>query len=71
MNAFAMAELLYGMGREYDNLLIIKWGPGVGSAIVIDDQLYEGRHGKAAELGHYIVERDGRLCGCGRQGADF
>ncbi|MDE5590854.1 MAG: ROK family protein [Acetatifactor sp.] len=68
VNAFAMAELLYGMGREYDNLLIIKWGPGVGSAIVIDDQLYEGRHGKAAELGHYIVERDGRLCGCGRRG---
>lgn len=68
VNAFAMAELLYGMGREYDNLLIIKWGPGVGSSIVIDNQLYEGRHGKAAELGHYVVERDGRLCGCGRRG---
>ncbi|MCM1188766.1 MAG: ROK family transcriptional regulator [bacterium] len=68
VNALAMAELLFGMGRAYDNLLVIKWGPGVGSAIVIDSQLYEGRHGKAAELGHYIVEREGRLCSCGRRG---
>lgn len=68
VNAFAMAELLYGYGRDYDNLLIVKWGPGVGSAIIIDSQLYEGRHGKAAELGHFIVERDGDLCSCGRRG---
>lgn len=68
VNAFAMAELLYGYGRNYDNLLIIKWGPGVGSSIIIDSQLYEGRHGKAAELGHFIVERDGELCSCGRRG---
>ena len=68
VNAFAMAELLYGYGRDYDNLLIIKWGPGVGSAVIIDSQLYEGRHGKAAELGHFIVERDGDLCSCGRRG---
>lgn len=68
VNAFAMAELLYGYGRDYDNLLIIKWGPGVGSAVIIDGQLYEGRHGKAAELGHFIVERDGNLCSCGRRG---
>lgn len=68
VNAFAVAELLYGMGRQYDNLLLIKWGPGVGSAIVIDGQLYEGRHGKAAELGHFIVERGGPPCRCGRAG---
>lgn len=68
VNALAMAELLYGLGKEYDNLLIIKWGPGVGSTIVIDNQVYKGRHGKAAELGHFIVERDGAPCNCGRKG---
>ena len=68
VNAFAMAELLYGYGRDYNNLLIIKWGPGVGSTIIIDSQLYEGRHGKTAELGHFIVDRDGELCSCGRRG---
>lgn len=68
VNAFARAELLYGYGKDYDNLLIIKWGPGVGSTIIIDSQLYEGRHGKTAELGHFIVQRDGELCNCGRRG---
>ena len=68
VNALAMAELLYGFGRRYDNLLLIKWGPGVGSAVIIDNQLYEGRHGKAGELGHFIVERNGELCSCGRRG---
>lgn len=68
VNAFAMAELLYGMGKAHDNLLVIKWGPGVGSTIIIDNKVYEGRHAKAAELGHFIVERDGKLCNCGRRG---
>lgn len=68
VNAFAIAELMYGFGKKYDNLLVIKWGPGVGSTIIIDNKVYEGRHAKAAELGHFIVERDGAVCDCGRRG---
>lgn len=68
VNAFAVAELLYGTGREHDNLMVIKWGPGVGCAIIIDQEIYEGRHAKAAELGHFIVEKNGQLCKCGRRG---
>ena len=68
LDAFATAEILFGAGRTYDSLLVIKWGPGVGSTIVIDHSVYQGRHGKTAELGHFIVEKDGRKCSCGRQG---
>lgn len=68
VNAFAVAELLYGAGKEHDNLMVIKWGPGVGCAMIIDQQVYEGRHSKAAELGHFIVEKDGERCKCGRRG---
>ncbi|WP_456109741.1 ROK family protein [Roseburia hominis] len=68
VNAFAMAELLYGTGREHDNLMVIKWGPGVGCSIIIDQEIYEGRHSKAAELGHFIVEKNGERCKCGRCG---
>ncbi|MBR3228376.1 MAG: ROK family transcriptional regulator, partial [Erysipelotrichaceae bacterium] len=68
VEALALGELLFGIGRTYDNLLLIKWGPGVGSTIVINGQIYEGRHGKSAELGHYIVDRNGRRCNCGRTG---
>ena len=68
VDAFAIAALLFGTGRGQDNLLIIKWGPGVGSTIVIDDNIYRGRHGKTAEIGHTIVDPNGKLCSCGRRG---
>ncbi len=68
VKAFAEGELIYGYGRKYNNLLFIKWGPGVGSAIIIDNQIYEGKDNKAAEIGHYIIEVDGLKCQCGRNG---
>ena len=42
IKAFAEGELLYGMGKTEENLLFLKWGPGVGSAMVIGNQVYEG-----------------------------
>ena len=68
VNAFSAAEILFGIGKNYDSLLVIKWGPGVGSTIVVDKKVYEGRHGKNAELGHFIVKKDGKQCSCGRKG---
>ncbi len=68
VNAFASAELLFGAGRFYDNLMLVKWGPGIGATVVIDGEIYEGRHGKAAELGHFIVDPNGKQCSCGRRG---
>ena len=51
-----------------NNIVFIKWGPGVGSAIVVDNKLYEGNQHNAAEIGHYIIEPDGLKCRCGRHG---
>lgn len=68
VTAFAQAELLCGMGKENDNLLFVKWGPGVGSAIIADKKVYGGRNGKAAEIAHVIVDKNGKQCCCGRRG---
>jgi len=68
VNAFAKAELLFGVSREKENLLFMKWGPGVGSAIVVHNQLYESRFSKEGELGHVTIEKNGKLCRCGRRG---
>ena len=68
VDAYAIAEMLFGIGREHDHLLLIKWGPGVGSSVVIDGHVYRGRHGKTAELGHMIVVPSGDPCVCGRKG---
>lgn len=68
VNAFAKAELLFGGSREKANLLFMKWGPGIGSAIVVHNQLYESRFSKEGELGHVTIEKNGKLCRCGRRG---
>lgn len=68
VKAFAEGEMLYGVGKSGDNMLFLKWGPGVGSAIVIGNELYEGFQHNAAEIGHYIIEPDGIECRCGRRG---
>ena len=68
VKAFAEAELIYGTGKKNENLLFLKWGPGVGSALVIHNEIYESRISKEGELGHITVEKNGKLCRCGRRG---
>ncbi|MCQ2442802.1 MAG: ROK family transcriptional regulator [Oscillospiraceae bacterium] len=68
VKAFAEAEMIYGSGKEQENLLFLKWGPGVGSSIVIHKQIYESRKFKSAEIGHVIIDRNGKQCRCGRRG---
>lgn len=43
-------------------------GAGVGSGIVIDGELFEGGGIGGSELGHMVIEKEGRLCTCGRNG---
>lgn len=68
VKAFAEGELIYGEGKEIKNMLLVKWGPGVGSAIIIQNKIYDSPNSKTAELGHCIIEKDGKACSCGRKG---
>jgi glucokinase len=61
------AEAALGAGRDYDSLLGVFWGTGVGGGIVIDGRPWVGR-GAAAEIGHVVVKRGGARCPCGRRG---
>ncbi len=51
LRAYAKSELIFGDGKERDNRLIVKWGPGVGAAIISNNAIYEGSNGVAAEIG--------------------
>ena len=68
VRAFAEAELIFGSGKDLENMLFIKWGPGVGSAMVIRKRIYDSNRSKNAEIGHFIMDPRGRLCRCGRRG---
>lgn len=67
-NAAAMGEMQYGVAKGMQNFIMITLGTGVGSGIVCNGQMVLGCDGMAGELGHVIVEKNGRQCGCGRRG---
>lgn len=53
---------------DIESFIMITLGTGIGSASVINGKLYRGFNGAAPELGHCIIEADGRLCDCGAHG---
>ncbi len=64
----AIAEMIQGAGKDYNNMVCIFVGTGVGSSVIIDRKLVLGATGTAGELGHTIVQADGRMCTCGEAG---
>jgi glucokinase len=67
-NGAALAEKRYGAGRPFSSLLHFTLGTGVGSGLILDNDLWCGADGVAAEYGHATVEPEGRLCSCGNHG---
>ena len=66
-NCFALAEAVFGSGRNYDNIVGITLGTGIGGGIVINKKIYHGRN-NAAELGHMTIKYDGPKSRCGNNG---
>lgn len=67
-NAAAIGEMTYGAARGMKDFIMITLGTGVGGGVVCNGQMVYGFDGMAGELGHVIARRNGRLCGCGRNG---
>ncbi|SHE93526.1 ROK family transcriptional regulator [Caloramator proteoclasticus] len=69
VRTLALGEILSSKDNSNnESLLFIKYGFGVGSAIIIDNKIYSGNNNKAGEIGHTIVYPDGLECRCGKQG---
>jgi predicted NBD/HSP70 family sugar kinase len=68
VNALAVHEQWFGDGVNVRNFGVIFVGEGVGAGLVLDGTLYHGRSGLAGEIGHAVVKRGGRGCGCGGYG---
>jgi len=52
--AAAIGEFHYGKGDVSDNFLFITMGTGIGSALVLDGQVFKGSRGNALEMGHML-----------------
>ncbi|MRR17544.1 MAG: ROK family protein, partial [Deltaproteobacteria bacterium] len=67
-NAAALGEMLFGNARSMKHFLVVTLGTGLGSGIVTGGRLLTGASGFAGELGHTVVDPNGRECGCGKRG---
>lgn len=68
VNAFAIAQKLFGAGRNHRNFAALAIGTGVGCSLVLNGEIYHGSNSAAGKLGHIISVPGGRLCECGRRG---
>ena len=68
VNVGTLAEHRLGAGKGAESLLGIFAGTGIGAGVIIDGELRRGPTGAAGEIGHMIVRRGGRKCGCGGRG---
>lgn len=67
-NAAAFGEVLAGAGKGFKDVIVVTLGTGVGGGIIIDGKIYTGFNFCGAELGHTVIEFNGRQCSCGRKG---
>ncbi len=63
-----IGEMKFGAAKGYDDFVCIFVGTGVGSSIVKDGKIITGATGTAGEIGHMIVDLNGRQCACGAHG---
>ena len=64
-----MAESMFGAGAGSDDVVYFNGSTsGVGGGVVSGGRLVKGVRGFGAELGHTLLNPQGRLCGCGRTG---
>lgn len=67
-NAMALAESYFGKGVKYESFAEILIEGGIGSGIILRENLYRGVNGLGNEIGHMTVNINGELCECGNRG---
>lgn len=64
----AMAEHWFGAARQIEDFVLLDAGTGIGAILVIHGSPLAGVKNQAGELGHIVVQSQGRLCQCGKKG---
>lgn len=69
VNLAARGEAWKGAARNYDNVVGIMIGTGIGGGLIINGEVHRGRNRTAGEIGHMVIDLDSNVeCGCGQFG---
>lgn len=64
----AWGEYLVGAGRDYNSLVMVTLGSGVGGGVILEGKRLPDTLGRAAYFGHLCIDQHGLACPCGRRG---
>lgn len=68
-NAAALGSKWFGAGRDKQDLVYLTISTGIGSGIIIDNELYHGFSDSAGEVGHMVIDPESDIrCRCGDRG---
>ena len=67
-NAAAIGEMIYGKAKGMKDFIVITLGTGLGGGVVSNGKLVYGHDAQAGELGHIVIDYQGRWTGLGRRG---
>lgn len=67
-NASANAEAFINFDGTVNSIVFISVTEGIGTGIIIGDNLYKGYNKRAGEFGHMTIVKDGMECNCGKRG---
>ncbi|MCC8022705.1 MAG: ROK family transcriptional regulator [Clostridiales bacterium] len=68
VSAQALGELFFSRSSDSGNLLFVKYGPGIAASRLLRQSAYGEVSYDQAELGHMVVELNGKPCFCGGRG---
>ena len=68
VRVLAIAEMELTEHRNIRNIVFFKYGPGIGSAVIINEDIYKGSYNNAGEIGHMVIDPEGKQCKCGQRG---
>ena len=64
----ALAEYRFGDIKEFNNIIFLTLGTGIGGAFIYNGKLMYSNCAEGYELGHMIIKAGGLKCRCGKNG---
>lgn len=70
VNVAALGEYRFGAakGKNVSSMVMMTLGTGIGGGIILNGKLWLGANEGGGEIGHQVIQPNGKTCGCGNFG---